>query len=80
MLVMSLKFTPVTQSIKCLIFLMYVKTVRRLSYGGQESENPVAGYDSGTPVALKQGHSQQTCYGLVQPKQGYNNAKFGEEK
>ena len=37
-LVMSLKDTPVTQSILCLIFLMYVRIIQCLYYGGQESK------------------------------------------
>ena len=33
-------------------------------------------YDSHTPVTLKQGQGHQTWCALVDPKQGYNNAKF----
>ena len=33
-------------------------------------------YDSDTPVTLKQGQGHQTWYELVDPKQGYNHAKF----
>ena len=36
----------------------------------------LAVYDSDAPVTLKQGQSHQTWYELVDPKQGYNNAKF----
>ena len=36
-LVMSLKYTPVTQSILCLIFLSSVLTVQRLHYTRQQS-------------------------------------------
>ena len=42
---MSLKYTPVTKSIR-------------------------------VPRLLKQGQGHQTCYELVDQKQGYNNAKF----
>ena len=35
---MSLKYTPVAQNTLCLTFLMYVRTVQRLTYGGQESQ------------------------------------------
>ena len=38
-LVMSLKYTPVTQSILWLIFLMCVKTMQHLNYSGQEMLN-----------------------------------------
>ena len=33
-------------------------------------------YDSDTPVALNQGQGHQTWYEFVDPKQGYNSAKF----
>ena len=36
----------------------------------------LAVYDSDTPVTLKNGQGYQTWYELVDPKQGYNNAKF----
>ena len=52
---MSLKYTPVTQSILYLIFLMYVRTTQRLNYSGQESKKHFAVYDSDTHVTLKQG-------------------------
>ena len=55
---------------------MYVRTIRCLNYDGQESKKQFAVYDSDKPVTLKQGQSQQTWYDLVDPKQGYNNAKF----
>ena len=60
-----LKYTPVTQSILCLIFLMYVRTTQHINYGRQESEKQFSG--------LK---FQHTWYELVDPKQSYNNAKF----
>ena len=33
-------------------------------------------YDSYTPVTLKQGQGHQAWNELVDPKQGYNHAKF----
>ena len=33
-------------------------------------------YDSDTPATLKQGQGHQTLYHLVDPEQGYNDAKF----
>ena len=33
----ALKYTPVTQSVLCLILLIYVRTTQSLNYGGQES-------------------------------------------
>ena len=73
---MSLRYTPVTQSIPCLICLLYVRTIQHLNYCGQESEKQFAVYDSDTPVTLKQDQGHQTWYELEDPKQGYNNAKF----
>ena len=35
-----------------------------------------AAYDSVSSVLLKKGQGHQTLYELVDPKQGYNNAKF----
>ena len=43
---------------------------------GNNLKKQVAVYDSDTPVTLKQGQSHQTWCELVDPKQGYNNAKF----
>ena len=65
-LVMSLKYTPVTQSILCLIFLMYIATSQHLNYSGQENlkfkreretERTECSYVSDTPVNLKQDKS-----------------------
>ena len=58
---MSPKYTPVTQSILCLIFLMYVRTIQCLNCGGQESKEQFAVHDSDTPVTLKQGQGHQIC-------------------
>ena len=67
-LVMSLKYTTVTQSMLCLIFLMYVRTMQCLNYSRQESKKKFADYDSDTPVTLKQGQDHETWYELVDPK------------
>ena len=55
---------------------MYVRTIQRLNYGGQESKEQCAVYDSDTPVTLKQSQGHQTWFELVDPEQGYDNAKF----
>ena len=73
---MSLQYKPVAQSILCLIFLMYVATVHHLNYSGQESKKQLAVYDSDTSVTLKYSQGHQTWYELLDPKQGYNHAKF----
>ena len=49
-LVKSLKYTLVTQSILFLIFLLYVATIHQLLYSGQESKKQYAVYDSDIPV------------------------------
>ena len=49
---------------------------QRLNQSGQESEKKFAAYDSVSSVLLKKGQGHQTLYELVDPKQGYNNAKF----
>ena len=59
---------------------MYVKTIQCLNYSGQESKKQFVVYDSDTPVTLKQGQRNQTWYKLVDPKQGYYNAKFEEPR
>ena len=55
---------------------MHLRTVQHLHYGGQKSYKTIAVYDSETLVTMKQGQGHQTWYGLVDPKQGSNNAKF----
>ena len=40
-MLMSPKDTSVTQSILCLIFLMYVRTIQLLNCGGQESKKTI---------------------------------------
>ena len=37
-------------------------------------------FDSDTIDSLKQGQGHQTWYKLVDPKQGYNNAKFEKSR
>ena len=73
---MSFNYTPITQSIMCLIFFIYVRTIQGFNYSGQEPKKQFAVHDSDTSVTLKQGQGHQTWYILVDPKQGYNNAKF----
>ena len=79
-LVMSLKYTPVTQSILCLTFSMYVRKTQCLNYSRQEPKinlrfmiqtylwiwNKI---NSDTPVTLKQGQGHQSWYELVDSKQ-----------
>ena len=60
------------------IFLMYARTIQLWNYHGQESRKQFAVYDSDKPLTLKQGHSHQTWYELIDPKQGYDKAKFGK--
>ena len=55
------KYTPVTQSILCLIFLIYVAALQHLNYGGQGcKEKKKAVYDSNIAVTFKQGQGHQT--------------------
>ena len=75
---MSLKYTPVTKSILCLIFLLHIRTIQRLKYGGQKSIKEFSVSDVNIPVTLKQGQGHQTWYKLVDSKQGYNYVKFGK--
>ena len=63
---MSLKYTSVTQSLLCLIFLMYVGTIQYLNYGGQEPKKQSAVYYADTAVTLEQGHP--AWYEWVDPK------------
>ena len=48
---MQNKYTPVTQSILCLIFPVYIRIIQRLNYGGQESKKLFAVYNSDIPMA-----------------------------
>ena len=70
----SVKYTLVTLSIRCISFLIYVATIQ-CNYSGQESEKQFTVYISNTSVTLKQGQGHQT-YNYVDPKQGYNHAQF----
>ena len=69
--------TPETQSMLGLILFICVRTVQHLNYGGHQSKKTqFTVFDSDTPVTLEQGQSHQTWCSLVDPKQGYNDAKF----
>ena len=76
MSVIFLMHTSVTQSIQCLIFLMYAAAIRRINYKGHESTTQSAVYDSDIPVTLKQGQGNQTWFDLLDPKQVHNYARF----
>ena len=67
-----MKYTSVTQSILCLIFLMYIATIQLLKYSGQKRFTI---NDSNTPVILSQGQGHQTWNELVDPQQGYGHPK-----
>ena len=67
--------TSITQSISCIIILMYIATTQRLNYSRQKSKKHTVKI-SDTPVTLKQGQGHKAWYELVDPKQGYNHAKF----
>ena len=72
-LVMSLKYTPVTQSKLCLIFLMYVRTnnVSTTVDTNLKKKNTLfAANDSDTSLTLQQGEGYQTWHKLVDRKQG----------
>ena len=75
-LVMLFKFITNMQSTLCLTFSVHVRTIQCLNYSGQDSKTKFTGYDSNTPVTLKQSQGHQTWYDLADPKQGYNNLKF----
>ena len=68
-LVTSLKYTKVTQSILRSIFLMYVAILQRLNNSGQEFNFfLLLVFDCDIPVTLKQGQGHQTRYELVDSK------------
>ena len=50
--------------------------MQHLNFGRDKNLKHNLQLDSNTPVALKQGQGHQIWYDLVDPKQGYNNAKF----
>ena len=77
---MSLTDTPITQSIRCLIFLKHERTVPHLNYSGQESKRQSADYDFDTSVTLKQGQGHQTWFELVDSKQGCYNTNFEKSR
>ena len=66
----SLKYTPVTQSILCFIFLVYVRTVQCSNYGGKESNKQVAVYISDKHVTLKQSQGHQIYNENIHPELG----------
>ena len=49
--------------------------MQHVNHGGQGSKKQFAVMIL-TPVTMKQGQGHQTWYDSVDPKQGYNNAKF----
>ena len=56
---------------------MYAATTQHLNYSGQKSKKAhFAVYISDTPVILKQNQGHETYNENVDPKQGYNHAKF----
>ena len=63
-------------TILCIIFSMYAATVQPLNNSRQEPKKQFAVNYSEIPVILKWGQRHQTWYKLVDPKQGYNQAKF----
>ena len=71
--VMSLQYTPVTQSIPCLV-LHALRAIQRLNYCGQESKKKKTIY------CLILAHlwpcNKVKVINLEDPKQGYNNTKF----
>ena len=61
----------------CMIFLMYLTTLKCLNYAGQEPRKHNLQFNVfNTHVTLKQRQGHQTWYGLVDPKKDYNHAKF----
>ena len=72
-LVMPLRYTPITQSILCLIFMMSVATIP--PYSGQESKNNLL-FMILTYLWPWKGQGHKIWYELLDPKQGYNHAKF----
>ena len=55
---------------------MYVRTIQHLTTVDKNLKQQFAVYYSHTPVTLKQIQGHQTCYELVDHKQGYNYAQF----
>ena len=74
-LVRSLKYTPVTQSILCLIFFNVCSNHAPLNHSGQGSKNNlqilILIY-----LTLKGHQGHQSCNELLDPEQGYNHTKF----
>ena len=59
---------------------MYVASIHRLNYSRQKPKRKFVFYDSNTPVTLTHGQGYQTWYEWVDPKQGYNLAKFEKSR
>ena len=53
-----------------------VATIQLLNYREQESKSQFAVYISDTSVSLKQSQGRKKYNDNVDPKQGYNHAKF----
>ena len=72
-------YTRVTQIILCIIILVYVATIQRLNYREQETKTRNLQFIFLTLrhlVILKQDQGHQTYNDNVDPKKGYNHAKF----
>ena len=71
--IMSLENTPVTESILCLILLMWVAPL--LNYSGQESKNNLHYMIVTYLWPSKKGQSSNLMW-MLDPEQGCNHAKF----
>ena len=79
MLVLSLKYTPITQTKSTVPKpnLFKVRPTQCLNNGGQKSiKKTKLQFIILTHMTLRQGQGHHTWYELVDPKQGYNNEKF----
>ena len=65
---MSLKDTPVRQRMLCMTFWVYVRTIQRLNYSGQEHTRHTCDLETRS--------RSSNLVQLLDTKQGYNNAKF----
>ena len=54
--IVYLKYTPMTQSIMCRNYFMYVLTIHSLNYGGQESKKNNLQFMTLTTLTLDQSH------------------------
>ena len=71
-LVMSLKDTPVRQRMLCMTFWVYVRTIQRLNYSGQEHTRHTCDLETRS--------RSSNLVQLLDTKQGYNNAKFEKRR